>query len=475
MLSWFRKILSWLRQWLTDLLEIARELYEKAMATQSHLLRQFIFFLPFLVASSIAGLVAFLYSRLFSFAEGLSAGWMTANRYSVFITTPIFFFISWWLVARYAPYARGSGIPQVMAAVELSKPGTQPLLSRFVSLRVLIVKVLSSTIKMLGGGILGREGPTIQISSAIFHEIGRRLPSWWKPVSAKNMLITGAASGLAAAFNTPLGGIIFAIEELSKFHVRHYRAPLFIAVIIAGLTAQGLGGSYLYLGYPTTSSAGWLVLAGILVSAILAGFGGAQTGVFLLRFMKSIGGRKSRGAQWTLILGCAMAVATMLYFFGADAGGSGKEVMERVLFTDQKEVSWYLPLLKIGGLIATFGFGGAGGVFAPSLSIGAMIGALVSEWFNLGGGQANVLVLVGMTAFLTGITRAPFTAAIIVFEMTDRHSVIFFLMLGSLIAYTIASQIDRRSLYDHLKEGYVRDVTRNQPAARPSMDDQESV
>ena len=444
-------------------MQLFRDIYDKAMATQSHLLRQFIFFLPFLVASSISGLVAFLYSRLFSYAESISAGWMLANRLSVFITTPVFFFLSWWLVVRYAPNARGSGIPQVMAAVELSKPATATLVDRLVSLRILLVKIFSSTLKMLGGGILGREGPTSQISAAIFYEIGRRLPAWWKPVSPKNMLITGAASGLAAAFNTPLGGIIFAIEELSKFHVRHYRAPLFIAVIIAGLSAQGLGGSYLYLGYPITTSAGWLVFAGILVTAILAGFGGAQTGVFLMGFLRRFGGRRSRGGQWLLVLGCALFVAAVIYFFGRDAAGSGKEVMERVLFTDEKRVEWYLPFLRIGGLVATFGFGGAGGVFAPSLSIGAAIGALVADLFSLAGGQANVLILVGMTAFLTGVTRAPFTAAIIVFEMTDRHSIIFFLMLGALIAYSVAGQIDRRSLYDRLREGYVREVNPERP------------
>jgi H+/Cl- antiporter ClcA len=160
-------------------------------------------------------------------------------------------------------------------------------------------------------------------------------------------------------------------------------------------------------------------------------------------------------------------VAAIIFFFGRDAGGSGKEVMERMLFTDDKQVAWYLPFLRIGGLVATFGFGGAGGVFAPSLSIGAAIGALVADLFNLVGGQANVLILVGMTAFLTGITRAPFTAAIIVFEMTDRHSIIFFLMLGALIAYSVAGQIDRRSLYDRLREGYVRDINSVRPENPP--------
>nr|MBP9195743.1 chloride channel protein [Saprospiraceae bacterium] len=136
----------------------------------------------------------------------------------------------------------------------------------------------------------------------------------------------------------------------------------------------------------------------------------------------------------------------------------GKSIMERTLFTDQKKVEWYLPLIRIVGLVFSFSFGGAGGVFAPSLSIGASIGAVVSDFLRLTEGNANLLILVGMTGFLTSVTRAPFTSAIIIFEMTDRHSIIFYLLFGAVISNIIASISSRKSFYDAIKESYLKEV-----------------
>lgn len=432
--------------------------YDETIERNSQLKEQFLQFLPFLVASVISGLVAFLYSRIFTFSEKLSLYIYSQDRAYIFILTPISFLLSWWLVKRFAPYSKGSGIPQVMATIALAKPKTQGLISHFLGFKIIIIKILSSAIKVIGGGILGREGPTIQISSSIFNLVYRYLPKWWAPISQQNILIAGAASGLAAAFNTPLGGIIFAIEELSKFHIKYYKSPLFIAVIIAGLTAQGLGGSYLYLGYPKTNFEGWRVLLGVLITCLTAGYFGSKMCVILLRFMVFVNSISDQTKRIGLVVGCSLVVATTIYFFGTETMGSGKEMMERTLFTNDKTVEWYLPFLRMNGLIFSFGFGGAGGVFAPSLSSGASFGALIAQIMQLNGANANLLILIGMTAFLTGVTRAPFTSAIIIFEMTDRHSIIFYLLIGAIIANIVASYVSRKTFYDQLKEIYIKEV-----------------
>ena len=137
-----------------------------------------------------------------------------------------------------------------MASIDLATPRQYGLVEKLLSLRIIIVKIVASMVMVLGGGIIGREGPTIQIAASVFNIIHMRLPAWWPRISQKNILVAGAASGLAAAFNTPLGGIVFAVEELSKTHLNYFKSALFTAVIIAGLTAQGLAGPYLYLGYP---------------------------------------------------------------------------------------------------------------------------------------------------------------------------------------------------------------------------------
>jgi H+/Cl- antiporter ClcA len=448
-------------KWVARPYKYLRRTYDKAAQTNAHLKDQLLEFLPYIVAAVITGALAVGYSAIFHLSEELSFFIYRQNKALMFIVTPVMFLLSWWLVRRYAPLSKGSGIPQVMAAVELTEPNKTHLIKKLLSLRIILIKILSSAVKVVGGGIAGREGPTIQISSSIFNKIYHWLPSWWMPISQRNMLIAGAASGLAAAFNTPLGGIIFAIEELSKFHFRNYIYPLFIAIIIAGLTAQGFTGSYLYLGYPITDISGFKVYGGILVVAAACGFLGAKMCNWILAFMRFVNDYKNTLKQGAIVVACSLVVATFIYFLGTETMGSGKEIMERTLFTENKTVDWYLPFVRIGGLITSFGFGGAGGVFAPSLSSGASLGALVAEWFGITGSNANIVILVGMASFLTAVTRAPFTSAIIIFEMTDRHSIIFFLLLGTLVSNIIAVTVHKRSFYSILKENYLHEVEKD--------------
>ncbi|MBW8362669.1 MAG: chloride channel protein [Kaistella sp.] len=433
--------------------------YDRTVEANSYLRKQFLQFLPFLLASFITGLVAYLYSLIFTFSEGVSHWVLAENRYFIFVLTPLSFLGSWYLVHRFAKYSSGSGIPQVMASVELSKHSTNHLVKNFLSLKIIVVKILASVVKVLGGGIAGREGPTIQIAASIFVVVHRLLPKWWMPVSQKNIMIAGAASGLAAAFNTPLGGIIFAIEELSKFHIKYIKSPLFIAVIIAGLTAQGFGGSYLYLGYPKTEHHGLLVIVGIIITAVVSGYFGSRMCTVIIAVMNFFDKFRKISHQVIVVLLAGVFVAFFIFHFGTEAMGSGKEVMERLLFSDNKTVEWYLPFLRMNGLIASFSFGGAGGVFAPSLSSGAAFGGFIAQLLDLTGQNANILILIGMTAFLTGVTRAPFTSAIIILEMTDRHSIVFLLLLGAVLANIVASLVSRKGFYDMLKEKYIKRVT----------------
>lgn len=432
--------------------------FEKLNQTNSKLREQLFQSIPFWFASALSGLLAYLYYLIFRLTEDVFLDIYQYKKWSVFILTPIAFLLSWWLVKRYAIYSRGSGIPQVMAAIETSNAPHKYFARKLLGIRIIIVKILSSSLKVLGGGVVGREGPTIQISSSVFHVVYRYLPKWWKPISQKNILIAGAASGLAAAFNTPLGGIVFAIEELSKFHIKTYRSSLFVAVVIAGLVAQTLAGPYLYLGYPKLVTSGWMVNVGVVIVAMTTGFLGAKVGDYLMVSVQFLRKHNKNYQQILIILIVALFIALSIYFLGTDSVGSGKELMERTLFTSNKKVEWYNPIVRILGLIGTFGFGGAGGIFAPSLSIGASVGALVAGWMELSANNTNLLIVIGMTAFLTGITRSPFTSAIIVIEMTDRHSAIFYLMLATVIASAMAYLVSKHSFYDRMKDVFIEDV-----------------
>ena len=411
--------------------------------------------LPFWIASLLTGLVAVLYTKLFGYAESLSHAIIAGRTWILFILTPVCFVLAWGVVRKFDQSAAGSGIPQVIAAIELATPKYNYLVDKLLSIKVIVVKIISTLLMILGGGVIGREGPTVQIAGSIFRKVNQLVPASWPKISKKNMIMTGAAAGLAAAFNTPLGGIVFAVEELAKTHISFFKTALFTAVIIAGLTAQGLLGPYLYLGYPEIGNvSAYLIFFVILVSCI-SGFLGSFMSLIIIKIMTWKRTIKSTGFHLLYVIGCALLIASIAYFFNIGTLWSGKEEMSRVLFTADKHVGFGLPFFRIVGSIVSFTAGGAGGVFAPALTSGATLGAMVAELFKFSASDANILILCGMVAFLTGVTRSPFTSAILVLEMTDKHSVVFYLMVAGLVASLFANLVDKHSLYEHLKDWHL--------------------
>lgn len=414
--------------------------------------------IPFWVASVITGIVAVLYAKIFLFAEILLGKILDWHAWLIFFMAPSGFVLSWWITHKFAPYAKGSGIPQVMAAVELATPKDRWKLKYLLGYKIIFVKILSSFVLVLGGGAVGREGPTIQIAGSVFHFVHKLLPDWWPKISIKNMILTGAAAGLSAAFNTPLGGIVFAVEELAKIHISYFKTALFTAVIIAGLTAQWLAGSYLYLGYPNTNEVTIKVIFPVIAVALVCGTLSARLSLLMLRVNRFKRTFRNNGHQIVFLMTSALIIATLAYFVNREILGSGKGVMEKLLFTENKEEVWYGPIFRMIGPALSFTSGGSGGIFAPALTAGASFGAYFSGLMQLSAPETNVVILAGMVSFLTGITRAPFTSAILVLEMTDRHSLIFYLMLAGMASSLVAQLVSRHSLYDELKIIYTREL-----------------
>lgn len=414
--------------------------------------------LPFWVGAFISGAVAVLYAKLFFWAElGTHLIYEKAN-WSFFFITPICFVLAWWVVVKYSPFARGSGIPQVSAAIELSNPKHNYKVNSLLSVRVIFINILSSIIMVFGGGIIGREGPTIQISASVFKKINDLLPGWYPKISKQNMIVTGAAAGLAAAFNTPLGGIVFAIEELTKTHFSFFKSALLTGVIIAGLTALNFLGPYLYLGYPQLDGVSAWVMIVIIPLALITGIAGSGTGKIILYIFKKKSVLKKNYQKAIFVAICGLIIASLAVFIDSKTFGPGKEIMISTLFTNQKHLEWYLPFLRVIGSIVSFSTGASGGIFAPSLSAGASIGAVFAGWFHLSNAETNLIILCGMTGFLTSITRSPFTSSILVLEMTNSHNVIFYIMLTALFSNLIAIVVSGHSFYDRLKDQYLYEV-----------------
>jgi len=429
--------------------------------------------LPFWVGSLLTGLIAVFYARVFARAEELSRNIFQDHKWYFFALTPVCLLLARWMVIKFAPFSRGSGIPQVIAALEMANPKQNSKIDKLLNLPVIIVKMLSSLVMVIGGAIIGREGPTIQIGGSIFRLINNWLPKWWPKISKRNMISAGAAAGLAAAFNTPLGGIVFAVEELTKMHISYFKTALFTAVIIAGLTAQYFMGPYLYLGVPpVTSSSGW-IFAIIILVALITGLGGSTMSKIILAIFTWKAGLKKEYKHILYAVICGLVIAAMGVFLGEGTLWSGKEIMTTTLFTADKHVAWYIPIVRTVSPVLCFTTGGSGGVFAPALASGASVGALVSEWFHLTPGDTDLLILCGMVGFLTGVTRTPFTSAILVLEMTDRHNAIFYFMLAGMVASIVSVVVDKHSFYDHLKHQYIRELTRETPT--PATDEAPAV
>ncbi|MGV4413006.1 chloride channel protein [Chryseobacterium sp. T1] len=419
--------------------------------------------IPFWIGSIITGFFAVMYAKIFAWGEQLLALLLNWHSWIIFIIAPIAFVLSWWLVKEFAPYAKGSGIPQVMASVELANPKEHRKIKSLLSLKIIFFKIMSSVILVIGGGAVGREGPTIQIAGSIFRKVNEYLPDWWPKISKKNMIMTGAAAGLAAAFNTPLGGIVFAVEELAKTHINYFKTALFTAVIIAGLTAQTLAGSYLYLGYPKTNDVSLTIVFPVILVACMSGILASQLSVIMLKISAWKKSKlKTTQSNIIFLVISALIIACIAYFINREILGSGKEIMERVLFTNDKYEEWYIPILRMIGPALAFTSGGAGGIFAPALSAGASIGSVISGIIHLTPNETNIVILCGMVAFLTGITRAPFTSAIIVLEMTDRHSLIFYLMLAGMMSSIASILVSRHSLYEELKTSFLKELRKNE-------------
>ncbi|CAN5590744.1 chloride channel protein [soil metagenome] len=414
--------------------------------------------LPYWTGSFIIGIISVIYAKLFSLAEEGTKYIFDLDSRLFFIVTPIAFVSAWWIVKKFAPFARGSGIPQVTASIELTNPSHFYKVDKLLSIRIIIVKVVSSLVMVFGGGVVGREGPTIQISASIFKKINDWLPEWYPKISRRNMIVTGAAAGLASAFNTPLGGIVFAIEELTKTHFSYFKSALLTGVIIAGLTSLHFLGPYLYLGYPAVNNINlWLIIVVIPVSILTGVCGSGMGRILLFIFRKKRAFIKDRQLAVYAIV-CGLIVAVLAYYIDHRMLGSGKDIMVTALFSKDKSIEWYVPLLRMIGPIISFSTGSAGGIFAPSLSAGASIGALVSGWLHLTGSETNLIVLCGMVGILTGITRSPFTSSILVIEMTSTHNIIFYLMLSGLFANIFSNLVSKHSFYDYLKDQYIHDI-----------------
>lgn len=408
-----------------------------------------------LVAALVSGIAASLYAKVFKFSENIFVNLTSDKKEIVFITTPLFFLAAWWFIFKFSKESSGSGIPQVLVANEFDDESVnKKQISRFLSFRVIIVKTISSLVCVIGGGAIGREGPTIQISASVFYIFGEKVKKYLPSSRSHIWIISGAAAGLAAAFNTPLGGIIYAIEELGATHFSKIRTILLAAIITSGLVSLWLNGNYLYLGFPTIYIEGISIIPMALLVGIISGLAGSSFSSLLFTLTKLRRRIKAPGKLALISIFCGLAMASLIYF-DSRSSGSGLELLNEFLFHG-KSADGLLVVSRFLGTMISYLAGSAGGIFSPSLTIGGSLGGYIAHLF--GSPDQNILILLGMIGFLTGVTKTPFTSFILVVEMTNKHSAIFPMMVSALVALLASNIIHGHSFYERMKEVYLEEI-----------------
>jgi H+/Cl- antiporter ClcA len=385
----------------------------------------------------------------------------TENPYLPFIITPLGGALCVWLTRRFFPGAEGSGIPQAIA--EMSRPdvrGWRPLLS----VRIIFGKVLVGVAALGSGFSLGREGPTVQVGASLLNAMHRYLPGGLH-IQRNHMLVAGGAAGIAAAFNTPLAGVVFAIEELTRSVEARMSGLIITAIVLAGIVSQAFLGKASYFGEIAIAGTDREMATAVAITSLVCGVAGGLFSRMLIISSISWTGRLAdmrRLYPIRFAAACGFLVAALGFATNGVSFGSGY-AETRALLEGTSELSWYYGPAKFIATLIAYLSGLPGGIFAPSLAIGAGIGHDLAPLIGQQDAPGMLLVLC-MAGFLAAVTQAPITSFIIVMEMVDGYSVVIGLMAVSLLSSGV-SRIFSQPLYHTVAKHM---IARNMPRPQPS-------
>ncbi len=351
--------------------------------------------------------------------------------------------VTGWMLYRYFPEARGSGIPQTKVAIFIR--------DGYMSFRSVVGKFICCCGSLGSGIALGREGPSVQIGAGIASVLGRQfgLP----PDRIRALVPVGCSAALAAAFNTPIAAVLFSLEEvLGDMH-----APVLGSVVISSATSWVV--LHLILGdeplfhvpaYELVNPAEFLIYAAL-------GIAGGITSVIFVKLLLAIRvwfRRLPRSSTWLQPVAGGLTVG-LLGLYRPEVLGVGYDFVEQVLGGNVAlQAVAVLVGLKIVATTMSYSSGNAGGIFGPSLFIGAMVGGTVGSaahtWFPNWTANPGAYALVGMGAAFAGIVRTPLTSVIMIFEMTRDYNVIVPLMISNLISFFVSARLQKEPIYEAL-------------------------
>ncbi|MCV3738891.1 chloride channel protein [Rhizobium sp. TRM96647] len=415
--------------------------------------------LVFWCGALATGVISVGFAKLADFAQHLFTRVTTAGDWAFLLPlllAPIGFGLSAYLSIRFFPNAQGSGIPQAIAARHLKEDEDR---GRLLSLRIAFGKILLTVLGLFSGASIGREGPTVQVGASIMLAVAR----FGGMAQARGLILAGSAAGIAAAFNTPLAGIVFAIEEMSRTYEARANGFVLAAVILSGLAALGLSGSYHYFGSSTvapTQLRDWGLV-------LVCGIGGGALGAAFSGMALHFGQRIRRWAQpeplkrmVMLAVACGLAVAAIGVISGGKTFGTGYEQAQGAVQGEALPLLFFLEKLAASFLSMLSGI--PGGIFAPSLAVGAGLGSTVG---SLLGTSVALAAILGMAGYFAGVVQAPMTAFVIILEMTGDHEAVIPLMAVSMLGYLTSRILSREPLYHGLSRVFIAAAIRARRAS----------
>lgn len=392
------------------------------------------------------GLVSIIFARAADWAQ---ASFLTVSHHFwalPLLITPAGFVFCAWAAATVFPGAQGSGIPQAIAARHL---GPGPARHRLLGLKLCIGKIGLTVVGLLTGASVGREGPTVQVGATLMLQVSRLRGLH----NERGLILAGSAAGIAAAFNAPLAGVVFAIEEMSRSFESRTNGLVLTTVIISGLVSLGLTGNYTYFGTTNasvTNAAGWAL-------TIFCGVAGGLAGGVFSRLML-LGTDFAR--QWIAVnpyrrrllfpLACGVVVALTGLATSGDTWGTGYAQARAAV--EGHALAWYFWPAKLLATLATAISGIPGGIFAPSLAVGAGLGGWLA---SLGGTAVSLGAVLGMAGYFAGVVQAPMTAFVIILEMTGNSTNAIPLMLAAMLGLGASRLVAPAPLYHSLSKAFI--------------------
>ncbi|MFT3730011.1 MAG: chloride channel protein [Hyphomicrobium sp.] len=405
-------------------------------------LRRAIFF----SGAVLIGLVAVGFAQLADASQNLYSMILKRWPWLPFFIAPAGFAALAYVTARWFPESVGSGIPQVIAARRHKNASFR---KRLLGWPTMVAKIVMTAIALVFGASVGREGPTVQVGASVMYAV-----AGFAGIGRHNgLVLAGSAAGIAAAFNAPIAGILFAIEEVAKSYAGRINELVIASVAIAAGVSWLILGNYSYLGVVSATMSHARDWISIPVCALLGGLMGgffSRSLVALIRRPPAIISRlRRRPAVFAAF--CGFIVAALSIATGGYASGNGYAETHAALVSGNYIPFWYGPFKLVSTLLSSAS-GIPGGLFSPSLAVGAGLGSMVTPIFPFI--EPSALILMMTVGYFSAVVQSPLTAVVIVMEMTSDRNMVIPLMATSLLAAGISRLVQREPLYHALSYGF---------------------